>query len=73
MIPTEGHSTAPEAWAVRLLFRQGLLRRELTSRARRGHDDAAALDACLRRAHSLPRPHSLAALAALTRSTLGNA
>ncbi len=63
-------STAAAEWAVRLMFRQGLLRREVASRAARSGDEPAALDACLRQALCLPRPRSLASLAALTRSTL---
>ena len=63
-------STAAAEWAVRLMLRQGLLRRELAARAARSGDDLAALDACLRQAVCLPRPRRLASLAALTRSAL---
>jgi hypothetical protein len=63
-------STASAEWAVRLMFRQGLLRREVASPAARSGDEVAALDACLRQALCLPRPRSLAALAALARATL---
>ena len=64
---------ATDEWAVRLLYRQGVLCREVTASPPRDADEAAALEACLRRALSLPRPRRLASLAALTRAGLRTA
>jgi hypothetical protein len=71
--PSDILSAATHEWAVRLLYRQGVLRREITASPPLDADEGAALDACLRSALALPRPHSLASLAALTRAGIQTA